>query len=714
MLSPEQIKFELDDVIKKMKRHHMDAKKQGGKKRPEFYPGYNELCDQYESIAIHSEKGIFPDKLFAERSPNQQPDEFEYIKKNYKQTTLPIFIDYVNQIKRSFNDGNWNIVYGETPNAKKFQEYIERAVPVYGSLEEFEKEIIPVVKSKDPMGMIAIRPKELPIVYDDSGMPKLTEDGRQIIDESIAIAPAPNYFTIEQVIKFKEGKWYMFHSRHKSMVMDGNSYCEEGMIFEVYDEKNIWFVKQIGRKSEYQFEIHLFYTHDLGYVPCRRLKGVPVIKEDSVIYQSPYLYATDTLDLILLNSSNLQMSINHCVYPVRVMIGNECDFQEGESRCTDGFISFYDGQVHRTKTCPSCNGSGLKTRISPLGTILLRPSDRDNPNGEITPDGAFRYISPELSSLEFLSKKIQEDESRARSIAHIYNSNTNAQGSDSETATGKYIDQKSLYAFIKPISDEIFEGYRWDVKTIGLMRDGSNFEAPIITNPITFEFLTEQDYIMQIKSAMDAGMPPSVIYPLIHRFLSTLFYTDANTNKAFMLIANADRLLTQTETQISTGIINNTVQKWEKILHDSGFYFIKELLQENDNFFDQDIEKQKEQLFAKAQEKANELQPIAAGANEALAALGGGGAALDAEAEAKAKLRGTVGGVEGIISINAAVAEGTMSEASAELLLAQIYGFDEDVAKKLIEAPDKEQLKKLAEQQTVLAKTTNANSGTTA
>jgi hypothetical protein len=50
-----------------------------------------------------------------------------------------------------------------------------------------------------------------------------------------------------------------------------------------------------------------------------------------------------------------------------------------------------------------------------------------------------------------------------------------------------------------------------------------------------------------------------------------------------------------------------------------------------------------------------------------------------------------------------------MSEASAELLLMEIYGFNEDIAKKLIEAPDEKQLQQIAKQTKVL----DANSGAT-
>jgi len=70
---------------------------------------------------------------------------------------------------------------------------------------------------------------------------------------------------------------------------------------------------------------------------------------------------------------------------------------------------------------------------------------------------------------------------------------------------------------------------------------------------------------------------------------------------------------------------------------------------------------------------------------------------VNIEAEAKAKLKGTVGGIQGLIEINKAVFEGIMSETAAELLIMEIYGFDSDTAKRLIELPEQKTITKINE-----------------
>lgn len=72
--------------------------------------------------------------------------------------------------------------------------------------------------------------------------------------------------------------------------------------------------------------------------------------------------------------------------------------------------------------------------------------------------------------------------------------------------------------------------------------------------------------------------------------------------------------------------------------------------------------------------------------NEGLSndALEGNNAAEQAKITAQANLRGSVGGVQGILAIQASVSQGTTSIEAALTTLIEIYGFDEETAKKIL------------------------------
>ena len=62
---------------------------------------------------------------------------------------------------------------------------------------------------------------------------------------------------------------------------------------------------------------------------------------------------------------------------------------------------------------------------------------------------------------------------------------------------------------------------------------------------------------------------------------------------------------------------------------------------------------------------------------------------IDIELEAKARLKGTVGGVNGILEIQRAVSAGTADYQSAISMLDLIYGFSNDEAKRILGTPKK-------------------------
>ena len=217
---------------------------------------YKESVDMADSISNHAVKGKFPEKLFSNRSPNETEAEAKYIKANYKQYTLPEYIDYLMTINRPWGDGNWSINYREEEQKfidadKRFQDYVEYELPIYGSLETFMKSILPNLKSIDANGFLAIRPKELD--YVENG------NGEYVIDATEPYRPTILYFDSKNVMDYKVDEWYLFLSKEKSAVKYGNRSEESGNVFELYTKEAVYLFIQTGNKTENTFSC-LLYT----------------------------------------------------------------------------------------------------------------------------------------------------------------------------------------------------------------------------------------------------------------------------------------------------------------------------------------------------------------------------------------------------------------------------------------------------------------------
>lgn len=583
----------LRDVSNKIKNHNTVYEKQKNK-YPEFYDGYNIIVEQYESILVHAEKGKFPEKLFSVRNPNQTKDEYEYLKANYKQHTLPVYIDLSNSVKRCWNDGNWDIIYPDESNIKdiykgenSLREYIENGMPVFKSLENYFRYLYPDLKLKDANGLTAIRPENISLEKNeiDGSLEYKLGDGM--------VKPVVYYYNCKQVVRFEEDKWYLIHLNEKSKLQNNI----EGNIFELWTKHGIYRAIQVGKYEKFDYKLITLYQHDLGFVPAKKHMGIPFFLGNTLMYQSPFLFAVDNLDLVAINSSNLQLSMDNCTYPIRVMIGDECDFtdQATGARCRDGKI-FINGT---STTCSACQGSGLKTRLSRVGTILIRPKSDQNEQ-EIKPSDAIYFASPSTETLAFIDGKIKSEESKARGILHVKN---NAEQGVGENVVESSSNTKSNYAFIKPISDQIFSKYQWSIDTTGKYREGDAYQQITVIPPLHFDFLNEKDYLEQITSATQSGQPPFVIHTLIFKFLNSLFYNNVESAKRFALIVNADRLLVLGSNEINQGLLNETVAPWESLLHQSSISLVGELERSIENIYELDISEQVSKLHELAKSK---------------------------------------------------------------------------------------------------------------
>lgn len=546
---------------------------------------YADSVEMAERISYHAVKGVYPTELFKHRSPNQTDKEAQYIKDNYKQHTLPVFLDYLNTIGRSFSDGNWGIDYKEDPESFKsadltFQSYVENDLPNYGSLENFIKGILPSIKSIDANGFISVRPEEISYTLDEDEQPVISND---------LFKPTVYYFSSSHVIDYEDKEWYLFLSYDKSEVNHGVGTEKSGNIYELYTQNAVYFIIQYGRKSDNLFRVELFFEHNLGTCQVEQLKGIPTLKGDDLLWQSPFLYATDLLDLVTTNANFLQALINSCVFPVKVMFGSPCEFRDTDGNvCSEGQIS-YEGIL---KTCPSCNGIGLKSRISPLGTLLLNPTTKFAVGEEKTTQDPLKYVSPEIHTLDFVANKIETDTDKARKILHLQTSNSQVKGGENLTATGIAIDNKTMYSFVKPISDQIFDLYHFCLESIGQQRYGVDFETPEITYPKTFDFKSAEDYLIDISNATKNGLPPAFVQLLLMQYINAYYGDNQKSTGVFKLVMAADRLFGMSQDEINMKLARGTVSKWEDILHSSVLSFINDSNMSDINFMDKELDAQ--------------------------------------------------------------------------------------------------------------------------
>jgi hypothetical protein len=589
------------------------TKQRASTQYPEYWSGYNYAAKMYDSILPHSRSDVYPEHLLSVRAPNQTDAQALYIKANYKATTLSVFEDFRSTISRAFADQNWSIRYNEELDERfgdeTFQRFVNNEIEKFGSLEMFIKNMLPTLKLVDANGIIAIYPDDIEYLDDE-------EFEEPVIGNEL-LRPMPTYYNCKNIVGQKFGEYYLVISDDHSYVKNGSKTEETGIVLYLYDSMAIYKIEQTGKKSDMTFsEPVLYFQHNLGYVPCIKLMGSPQLINDEIAFQSPFITAVPLLDQVVLDESYLQMSKATSAFPFMVALGEICEFIDREgNKCNDGQI--FDAVNGGYRTCGSCSGSGVKSRFSPTGMLLIKPKTSLS-EGDTGLSGEYlKFVSPPMDTLTFLRTEIEQQMAKSRRILHLPSSDESGTIGEASTATGSLNKLRSLYAFIKPISDQLFTIYEFSLVTIGKMRYGDLFGGVNLVYPTSFDISTPSDYLAVISEGVKAGVPPSITFSNVYNYIRAIHYTDEETSAVYDLIINADELLLMSNADILARLASGSVEKWQDVLHNSGPQLIMELIRDfiptegAQRFLDLPMSEQIIALRAKAAEKiAVTLDPI--------------------------------------------------------------------------------------------------------
>lgn len=569
------------------------------KKTPDFNPIYCESIEFKKRVSVHSEIGKFPEVLFKKRAPNQTKEEFEYIEANHKTITFPIWSRFIGVLNRIWSDQNWSIKW--PAGSEETQQYFEKEIPKYENFESFFKNIITPLKQNDANAVLCVKPYDIPLKKTSEGDLLTDSEGRFLVDDTQKIRPFPAIYNSGQVISFESGEHGLFLTDEKVNVQYGNGNRKMGFVMEYYDRNNIYKIIQIGKYIDFTYKIIKYWSHNLGYLPSWKLKGVPLLKEGQILYQPHFMCAIESLDSALLDNSYLMAIKAGAAFPHKFEMVDECEFTNESGSCVDGKI-YINGNM---TTCPSCNGSGNK-KPSILGVYQIRRPARQDGNTNVS--APFGWVAPAFEPMEFLRQEIELHKNEALSILNLQSSVTNAQGSD--TALGKIIDREELFSFLLSISNQLFEIFEKSGNAIIDMREGKESDKPEVSYPKNFSIRNENDITAEIAQAKAAGAPDIAIRALLIEYMNVRFNTDSGTTEITDLAFIADKIITLSSIEIANKILSKTVAPWQDVLHTSLYSFISESVENDPNFFDKPMKEKVKILEDMAKAMLLQISPV--------------------------------------------------------------------------------------------------------
>lgn len=571
-------------------RHYKNRKED--KDKVLFHPLYRKSVRQAKEILPHAEPEVFPEELFQKLNPHQRGDEFEWLKNNYEPYTVPVFIDFLDTVKRGTVTQNYKIAYPPTPEGKDrkstLEYYLTYSLPAVKSITTWFSSTYFDAKLKDANGVFAVRPKNVRFVE--------REDGSLAMDPDQDFEPIPVFYSSEQVLSFMESDHALLWSEEKSLVSKGSQQVREGNVLYLYTRNEIYKIKQVEDYRDYKFDVILWMEHNGDKLPAWKSKGIPKFMHNAIYYQSPYFMAVGNLNTMLKNKMVLEMAGANVAFPYRIMIADPCDMtgDDGEL-CLNGTILSGGKAI----TCPQCNGTGLKDKPSAGGSLLVEEA----PEGETANLDRIRFVSPDTNILNWMKEKARDEEKGARSILHLYTTDSQATG-PSETATGRALDIKSMQAFMWPILMDGYDTLEEVINAINVQRYGKDAERIGVVRPTEIDFKTSAEYLQLYKDAVANGAPPMVIIRFMELYIKSIFHGSEQEEKIWRLVMAADPFAAYSNDEVRALKGAGGASSTNLVLHAAIFQIVAEALADDDKLLEKPLADQVAEVVRRASEKS--------------------------------------------------------------------------------------------------------------
>jgi len=577
--------------------------KQGKIADCEWYSSYKEQKELCDYICVHSMLNKFPEKMMRERAPNETPEELKYRKDNFEPITMPYWYRAVSSVNgRIWSDQNHKITFTDDEVKKYFTE----EYPISGSILQYFKSIVTPYKINDANAVLVLKVGELETYIDEADGEVKTVN--ELPEVSLQI------YGCDKILLFKPEHFALFMSDEKSEVEYNSRKVKEGFVFLLYDDESIYKIKQTGKKVDWNFTVEPLYVHELGYLPCWKLKGIPKqeIKDtaEDLIYYSYFIPAVPLLNKVLKQDSSLDASISKVAYPIRTYYQDDCDAPGCEGgKIPDVFTE--GGAVKSYKTCAKCGGTGKGgIAFSPLKDHVIRPPKKTVTDEEVAlPFPAIAYVSPDSAILTFLKDKIAEEIVAAFTFINIDVSNK-GDNTGSQTGIEVKIDREELFSFLLHFSSELFDLLKKSMDAVYKVRYGVDNEIPFtIKPPKTFEIYSADELTIELGEAKKAGVPEIAIREMTKDYMTQRFSQQGGLANIIEVVFKVDGYATKDTTEIAILKSNGLIMLWQAILHEEIYQFIDQLSEANEDFFEWDLNKQKIELEKLARARATELTP---------------------------------------------------------------------------------------------------------
>lgn len=512
--------------------------------------------EEYQNFKYYSDD-VYPEKLIDERRPNENQMVKEYREKTYQPVFQEVFDRVLNTLSKIHRADDFFIKYPDQSQFTKIakgeslEDYLERDFKGKQSIMNYTFSTMLKQYLIDANGICVIW-----------GAQPINEDGTA--NETQYIEPHPYIINTDKIIYFNEGE---------SFVYKGNKNRE---IYSI--DKDKWAKWKQDKKGNWYLDKEIA---NLSNEPCFfRLGGVVENTEDlGTEYQSRLKAMLPWLNTATVEFSDLQAEI------VMHIHSQQWIYQSEECGSCQGTGSIIKDQQKVPCTNKNCKGGYVS--FSPYEPLRIRPA-KLNIGEQAAPTPPMGYVQKNTEIAKLQDERINNH--RYRSLAAI-----NMQFLEvvpaSVSGVSKAYDRDEannvFYSVAKDLGRIIeFSAYYVAVWRYNTLYDIETIKSmcPIVIVPNTFDILSSDYLVQEIKSAKDSGLNDAVLSEMEIEFIKKRWANDPMLQRIKIDAMKLDPASGKSEEDKALMFANNTMTKQDQILSTYIYDFIERAYENEKDF----------------------------------------------------------------------------------------------------------------------------------
>lgn len=578
-----------------------------GKLRHKYYERVCNLAKEFSTYAT----GEDLDDLLIQYTPREDSALFE----QRKRVTQEITPDIVNRLispmhKASRTLPNVVMKWDKSDKSQENKAVLESAInSFYGdeSVDQYLSQRFAELNNTDPNAFIVVEFAEVINPNDPTATKAKPYPFEVSSEEAINYQYINNELQFLIVLNSVNGTdRYTLYLENEAVIYDEIS-REAAMSYQLNPNQEIF---KTSEKDDARYFIQTINQHKAGRIPARRVgvrKDIKTRNRTCV----PFIFPSRSyLKKSIKAVSEFDLATCLHLFPQKIQYDEVCPGDVSEN------IICKDGRTIEGKTCSVCGGTGYKTHLSSADIIRVKmPKD---PANMVSLENYMAYKGPALDLLEFM-KKYGLQELSDMAINAVYSSELLSPKSATGTATEVLVDLDSVYDALKPFADGYSAMMKHIINTIASLRDvGTGF---------TYEHAFPKDFKMKTLTALlddltKANNSGASIYAKrqINKDIVNKIYIDNPSEQVRISVKDKYYpFVGKSESEINNIITNDLTTRYNKVLYANFEQIFSELEEENNtdtvNFYNMEINKQRELLKAKVQQYIDAIDEEAAAKN---------------------------------------------------------------------------------------------------